>query len=191
MTIKSFVENFIQAKVVNSKVTPNAVSEYLQKHLEIRKYMPFKEKRLLAEIVVNQNTEEIDGVQKNDAINQYIAFICAMITAHTNLEFSDDPIADYDLLAENGLLPYIIAEFQESYNECEVILKMALSMRLEDNNMNVLFGNFLNSVLKRLDGVGEILKDKVGNLDLKEILGADFNEEDLAKLGGFLNTYIK
>lgn len=185
--ILSFINDFNTKKIMNTKVAPNAISEYLRNNLEIKTYIPFKAKRLLAETIVAQNTEEIDGVKRNDSINQYISFVCAMIAAHTNLEFSEDPVEDYDMLSECGLLPQIIAEFQDSYNECEVILKMALAMELEDNNINVQVGKFLNGILQRLDGVGDVLKNTLGGLDLKDILGADFKQEDLAKLSGFLD----
>lgn len=189
MVIREFITKFNNDKVVNTQLKPNAVSDYLKETLEIKTYIPFREKREIAEIVVRQNTTEVDGIKRNDAINQYVSFIVAMLSAHTTLEFGDDPVADYDLLAESGLLPQIIAEFQESYSECDIILKLALAMELEDNNISVLIGKFLNSILQRLDGVGEVLKDKLGGFDLKEILGADFKQEDLAKLSGFLNKF--
>lgn len=191
MTIKEFVEDFKAKKIMNTKINENAVSNYLKDSLEIKTYLPFKLKRQIVEMVVAQNTEWKDGIKKHDSINAYIGFVVAMIGAHTTLEFSDDPVADYDLLAENNLLPQIIAEFKESYDECDILLKMALTMELEDNNINVLVGNFLNSILDKLDGVGEILKDKLNEFDLKDILGANFKQEDLAKLTSFLNKYNK
>lgn len=189
MTIKEFVENFANDKVINTQLKPNAISEYIKEKLEVKSYIPFKIKREIVEIVVSQNTKEIDGIKRHDSINAYIGFVVAMISAHTALEFSENPIEDYDLLAENMLLPKIIDEFKDSYNECDILLKMALAMELEDNNINVLVGKFLNGILQKLDGVGEVLKDKLGNFDLKDILGADFKQEDLAKLTGFLNKF--
>lgn len=191
MTIELFLKELNEKKVKNTTIAPDAVGEYLRKTLEIKTYLPFREKRQIAETVVKQNTTEIDGVKRNDTINQYISFVVAMLSAHSNLEFSDDPVADYDLLAASGLLPQIITEFKASYDECDIILKMALAMELEDNNINVLVGKFLNGILQRLDGVGEIVKGKLSNFDLKDILGADFKQEDLAKLSGFLDKYMK
>ena len=191
MVIKEFVENFKAKKVMNTQIAPNAVGEYLKKELEIKTYLPFRTKREIVELVVAQNTKEVDGIKKNDSINQYISFVVAMISAHTALEFGDDPVADYDLLAESGLLPQIITEFKESYDECDILLKMALAMELEDNNINVIVGKFLNGILQRLDGAGEFLKDKIGNINLNDIFGADFKKEDLAKLTSFLNRYNK
>jgi 5-formaminoimidazole-4-carboxamide-1-beta-D-ribofuranosyl 5'-monophosphate synthetase len=163
----------------------------LKEKLEIKTYLPFRTKREIAEMVVAQNTEWVDGVKKHDSINAYIGFVVAMIGAHTVLEFSSDPVSDYDLLAESGLLPQIIAEFKESYDETDIILKMALAMELEDNNINASVARFLDGILKKLDGVGDVLKGALGNLDLKEILGANFNSEDLANLKGFLDRYNK
>lgn len=191
MLVREFVEKFKNDKVVNSKVTPNAVSDYLKKNLEIKTYIPFREKRRVVEMVVAQNITEIDGIKKHDSINGYVSFVVAMISLHTSLSFSDDPVVDYDLLAESGLLPQIIAEFQESYSECDVLLKMALASELEDNNINAIVAKFLYGILDRLDNVGEVLKENLGNIDLKEMLGANFNEEDLNKLSSFLDKYNK
>lgn len=191
MKVQKFVNDFIEKKITNTKIAPDAVSEYIKKELEIKTYIPFRTKRQIVEMVVSQNTDWVDGIKKYDSINAYIGFVVAMISAHTSLQFSDDPVADYDLLAENGLLPQIIAEFKESYDECDILLKMALAMELEDNNINVLFGKFLNSILQRVDSIVELAKNTFGNIDIKDVLGKVFKEEDLAELKGFLDKYNK
>lgn len=187
MKINEFIENFKNARVQNSKVNPNAISEYFKDVLEVNAYVPFRQKRQIAEMIVEQNIEEVDGIKKYDSIGGYVSLIVASISAHTNLEWSEDPVADYDLLAESGLLPQIIAEFQGSHDEIDIILKMALDMELEDNNVNVLVGRFLNGILNKLDGVGEVLKDALGDFDISKLLGSDIKEEDLAQLKGFLD----
>ena len=125
----------------------------------------------------------VDGIKKYDAIGAYIGLIVASIMTHTELRFGEDPIADYDLLAESGLLPQIVAMFQESHNEIDVLLKMALAAELEDDNPGALIGRFLDSVLKKLDGVGEMFNGLIENLDLENM----FNQENVAKMVGFLN----
>ena len=81
----------------------------------------------------------------------------------------------------------IITEFKESYDECDIVLKMALAMELEDNNVNVLVGKFLNGVLKKLDVVAEGFKGAMEGVDMNSLLGADFKEEDLTKLAGLID----
>lgn len=191
MTIQEFIKDFQDKKVMNTKINENAISDYLKKELEIKTYLPFRMKRTLVETVVSQNVEWVDGVKKIDSINEYVGFIVAVLSAHTTLEFGDDPVADYDLLAESGLLTQIIAEFQESYSECDILLKLARASELEDNTLNAIVARFTDGILKRIDGVGEVFKNTLGNIDIKDILGDQFKEEDLAKLKGFLDKYNK
>ena len=189
MKISELIKDFTDKKICNSRINENAVANYLKQTLEIKTYIPFKDKRMIAEMIVAQNIKETNGIKKYDNIDGYIGFIVASVAAHTNIEWSEDPVADYDLLAESGLLPQIIAEFKSSHDEIDILLKMALAMELEDNNINVLVGKFLNNILVKFDGIGEVLKDTLGNVNLNDILGANFNDEDLAKLTGFLNKY--
>lgn len=187
MLIHEFVNKFKEAKVTNSKVTPNAISEYLKKELEIKTYIPFQVKREIVELVVARNIDIVNGVKKSAPIDQYLSFVTAMLCAHTNLEFGDDVLADYDLLAENGLLNVIVEEFRASYDECDALLKMVLASELEDNNINVFVGMFLNDLSQKIDDVTELLKGKLNDFDV----GSIFKQEDLAKLKGFLDIYNK
>lgn len=187
MKIKEFVEEFRSKKIMNTKINPDTVSKYIQTTLEVKTYIPYLTKKRVAEMIVNSNMQEIDGIKKYDHISAYISFIMAMLTTHTCLECSDNPFEDYDLLAESGLLMQIIEEFRTSYNECDIILKMAVDAALEDNNVNVLVGNFLDKVSGGLDIIVEALKEKIENIDVEKLLGADINPENLAKLSGFLD----
>lgn len=190
MIISEFIKDFKEKRIMNTKINEHAVSDYLQKELEIKTYIPFREKRKIAEMIVAHNIKEVDGVKRYDSIDGYIGLVVAAIVAHTNLEFGDDVISDYDLLAESGLLPQIIEEFRESYDEIDTLRKMALAMELEDNNLNVLIGKFLNGILGNVDGFTEALKGLLGNINLKEIFGG-IEEEDITRLKGFLDKNIK
>lgn len=191
ITVKNFVQGFKDKKIMNTKVDTDAVGKYIKETLEVREYVPFKEKRAIIELIVLNNTKVVDGVKKIDSISQYISFITAMLTAHTNLEFGEDPVVDYDILSENGLLAPIIETFKTDYSECDVLLKMALADELEDNNVNIVFGKFLNGILERLDIVGKLVQESISGVDIKEIIGEVFNQEDLNKLKYFLDKYNK
>lgn len=191
MKVQEFVEKFKKNKIANTKTDNTVVSNFIKKELEVREYVPFKEKRAIVELLVLKNIEIVDGVKKHDAISGYISFVTAMLAAHTSIDLGENPITDYDILSENKLLSPIIETFKESYNECDVLLKMALASELEDNNVNMLFGRFLNGILERLDSVGEVIKSTVGEIDINSILGEQFNKEDINKLKGFLDKYNK
>ena len=186
MNVKEFVDAYQSKRFMNIKIAANEKSEWLKNELEIRTYIPFKQKREIAEMIVAQNIREVDGIKKYDDINSYVSLVVASIVAHTNLEFSADPIADYDLLAESGLLAQIIAEFQGSHEEIGILLKMAIAAELEDNNVNVSIGKFLNGILNSLGGISDALKNKIENIDLQDLLG-NIKQEDLAKLTSLLD----
>lgn len=183
MIIKDFIDAYNAKKFMNTKQGMDERVEWLRKELEIKTYIPFREKRQIAEMIVEQNIKEVDGIKKYDDIDAYIGFIMASIVAHTSLQCSNDPIADYDLLAESGLLHQIVAEFQESHNEIDILLKMSVAYELEDNQPGALIGRFLDEILKKLDGATGMLNGFIGDLDLKEM----FSKENVAKIVGFLN----
>lgn len=187
MNITTFVENYKAKKFITVKQGVNGKSEWIRSQLEIKDYIPFKKKREIAEMIVFKNISEVDGIKKYDSINGYIGLIVASIMAHTNLEWSADPIADYDLLAESGLLMDIISEFEGSHAEIDLLLHMTLDMAMEDNELNAIVGRFLNKISGTLDEIIDVVKDKFGDFDLKSILGEDIKPEDLAKLTGLLD----
>ena len=187
MKIKEFCDAYKAKNFMNTKQGVEERIEWIKKELEIKPYIPFRDKRKIAEIIVAQNIKEVDGIKKYDSIDGYVALIVASIVAHTNLEFGQDPVADYDILAESGLLPQIIAQFQGSHDEIDIVLKMALAMELEDNNVSALIGRFLNKISGVIDGVVEAVKDKIGDFDFEDILGGDLKKEDITRLMGIID----
>lgn len=175
MKVQEFVEKFKKERIANTKTDNTIVDSFIKKELEVREYVPFKEKRAIVELLVLKNIEVVDGVKKHDAISGYVSFVSAMLVAHTNLELSENPVADYDVLSENKLLAPIIETFRTSYDECDVLLKMALAQELEDNNINMLFGRFLNNISEKVDELSEVLKSTMSNENLSALLGAKFN----------------
>lgn len=181
-SVKEFCEAYKTKRFMNTPQGAGEKSEWLRNELEIKSYIPFREKRRIAEMIVEQNIEVVDGIKKYDDISSYVSLVVTSIAAHTALQFGNDPVEDYDLLAESGLLTQIIAEFQGSHEEIGILLKMAVASELEDNNTNVIIGHFLDSILKKFEGFGESFK----NFDIQKILG-NIKEEDMAKLIGLLD----
>lgn len=187
MLVKDFCDAY---KAKRFMVTKNGVDErqeWIKKELDIKSYIPFTEKKKVAEMIVQNNITEIDGIKKYDSISGFMSMMVSSIVTHTNLEFGDNPVSEYDMLAESGLLPQIIAQFQGSHDEIDLLRKMVLDMELEDNQTGALIERFLNKISVALDGVLEVAKDKFKDFDMKDILGADFKGEDFAQLKSFLD----
>ncbi len=192
MNVQDFIQEFVDKKISNTKINPNAVEEFIKSKLKIRTFIPFVEKRKIVELVVSANITEEYNIKKIDSVGQFVGFVTSMLMAHTDLELDQvDPIKSYDALSESGLLEPIIACFQGDYSECEVLLKMTVADTLADNELSVVVAKFLDDVSNKLDGVVDGVKEMVGNVDLKELLGMNFEEKDLAKLKGFLDKYNK
>jgi hypothetical protein len=181
MKVSELVKDFTDKKISNNRINEHAVSDYLKQTLEIKTYIPFREKREIAEMIVLTNIEEVNGIKKYDSVDGYISLIVASIATHTNIEWGDDPVSDYDLLAETDLLPQIIAEFQSSYNEIDALTKMILASELEYNHVGNIIGRFLDEMLDKISDVGEVIEKAIGNI----------SEKDKARLFGFLDKYIK
>lgn len=187
MNVQDFIQEFVDKKISNTKINPNAVEEFIKSKLKIRTFIPFVEKRKIVELVVSENTTEEYNIKKIDSAGQFVGFVTSMLMTHTDLELDQaDPIKSYDALSESGLLEPIIACFQGDYSECEVLLKMTVADTLADNELSVVVAKFLDGVLNRLDDVGDVLKGTLDGFDLQSILG-NFNQEDLNKLGSFLD----
>ena len=191
ISVQSFVNEFVEKKIMNNKMKPNAVEEFILSKLDITTYLSFNTRREIVEMLVDQIVTENDGIKRVDSVTQFLTFIVAMLASHTTLEFSDKPEEDYDLLSKHGLLEPILATFQKDYAECDALLKAAIADELADNNLNVIIGKFLNGVLGKLDGVGDMLKGFTENLDLSKLLGENIKEEDVAKFIGLINRLNK
>lgn len=183
MNIKEFCEAYKAKNFMNTKQGVEERIAWIKKAAGVKEYIPFNSKREIAEMVVEQNIEVIDGIKKYNNIDAYIGFVMASIVAHTTLKCSGDPISDYDALVESRILPQLVAIFQESHDEIEILLKMHLASELEDNNVNVLIGHFLDAILKKIEGLSGALNGLFGDLHLEDM----FNEENIAKIVGFLN----
>lgn len=191
ISVKSFVEEFVNNKVKNTPAKPNAVDDFIRDKLEIIEYVPFNTKREVVEMVVANSVSEESGVKRVDSVAQFLSFITSMIMTHTNLTFGKTPAEDYDALNQTGLLELIVEMFQKDYSECEALMKMIVADELVDNNLNVIVGKFLNGILDKLDGVIDIVKDFTESADLSKLLGTNINEEEMAKILGLIDKLNK
>lgn len=191
ISVRDFTAEFIEKRIENTKYKPDAIESFIKEKLDIVTYLPFNKKREIVGILVGKIVTEEDGIKRVDSISQFLAFIVAMVASHTTLVFGDKPEEDYDALSQSGVLEHILALFAKDYAECEALLKAAIADELAYNNLNVIVGKFLNGILGKLDGVGDMLKGFTENIDLSKLLGTNINEEEKAKFLGLIDKFIK
>ncbi len=187
LSVQDFCKEYVEKRIENTKYQPDAIENFIRDKLDIKEYLPFSKKREIVEMLVEKIVVEEDGIKRVDSVSQFLAFIVTMVASHTTLLFSDKPEEDYDALSQCGVLEHILAMFAKDYSEFDALLKAAIADELADNNLNVIIGKFLNGVLDKLDGVGDMLK----NLDLSKLLGTNINEEEKAKFFGLIDRLNK
>ena len=188
MKILEFVEKFNNDKVVNSKINPNAVSEYLKKELEVKDYVPFVEKQSIAQIVLESCANIEDGVVAIDSIQKYIIFTITVLSTYTSLEFegNNNDLDSYDVLCsyqigDGTLLDEIVKTFEKEYVRCNDILNMMAADLLAENNFEKQIGRFLTKLSNKVDTLGDSIIDKIGSFDM------DFDQLNIDKITNLMS----
>lgn len=154
----------------------------IQKHLT-RKYVPLEEKIATAKKIIetscyknivdaNGNTGQMFWV---DSVTQHFLTIRALITMYTDLTFSDDPLKDYNMLAENGYDKMLLGAIPiDDAQEFTNIIDMIYDDEYE--NVNTVQGRLKNFI----SGFDNIFQAAVEKMVLDQINGG---EEDGAEDG--------
>ena len=162
----------------------------MEKELQIKKYLPIEEKKLIVKGIIYECTEQTDGVIKIDSVQQYLSYIKFMILHHTNLEYTQE---DYDKLCSTEyndatLLNAIMAYFGEDAKECSRILNLMLDDYLQETTIEFTVAKFLSNLSNLIGDVADKLNQKIENIDLSTMVPNNIDSDKVVK---FLNTYIK
>lgn len=171
MTIKQLLEN------VNNK------DFNMELELNVQKYLPIEQKKLIANGIIYECTENVDGFIKVDSVQQYLSYVKFMIQYHTNLEYTHE---DFDVLCsveyrDTDLMTAIFDAFRKDADQCSEILTLMINDYVQDNSMEFIASRFLHQI-------AEILSNQLNQLNIEAMLPSDFDANKLAK---FLNTYVK
>ena len=175
MTIREFIK-MTQENQVN-----------IAELISVKKYISVAEKIRLAKSVMDFCVKYDGGFIEFDSLKKHLAFTLDVIEAHTDLRFSDDwseKIQAYDSLCEADLIEAIIDEFKKDYDECQKILNMMRRDILADNSVEASVAKISQSIAENLDVLAGLLADKIGNIDVENIIP---NDLDLDKIKGLLD----
>ena len=119
MKVTEFVEGF---KQVNDK------EKYVKKHV-VRTYVKFEDKLSEAKKIVDRSLH-IDGINGDDQIfcyqtpNRYLLFMISVFMKYTDIEFSDRPLDDFNLIEEHNISEYVVKQIGNDYQRFQTILSM-------------------------------------------------------------------
>lgn len=191
MKVQNFIDDFKSKKITNTKIAPDAVSEYLKKELEVKNYMSFIEKRELCERVLNAcNVKDENGLIKVDSVSRYIIFTLSVISKYTNLEFSSgeefDSLDEYDMLCQANLLNPILDVIGAEYTTCNNMLNMMMDDIVSNNNtVENVVGTILSRIGDSIDEFISVIADKVESMNL------DLSQIDIDKYKGLIDQFTQ
>lgn len=173
-TVTEFVEAY-------KKTGSDAVKQQkLLKELNIKHYVPFNMKRVMAVKLVKDICLDENEIVLNSP-KRYLAYVLSIITMYTDLECDqEDSSLDYDLLKESGILETIFLEIGEDIKEYKTMWTMCYEDLLQNENTlvkiikrNVERFGFIcnNGLIKMADAINTFtsqdVKDIVENIKNK------------------------
>lgn len=118
----------------NGYKADTAKTEYLNKTIKVVKYVSYASKVVFANQIVEQTHNVDNGIVNINTAKQYALFVIGIISMYTNLEFSDAPLSDYDLLDELGLIEVIIGMIPDKeYQNTKLVLDMVTNDFMTNN----------------------------------------------------------
>ena len=190
MKVNEFIEGFKANKVMNSKLDPTRVEDYIRTTLEVKEYVPFVEKQSVAQIVLTSCSHMKDGVISIDSIQRYMIFTITVLATYTNLEFNGDEtdLESYDALCsysvgDSTLLDMIIKTFEKEYVRCNDVLNMLSADLMVENNIEKQIGKFLSNLSDKFGSIADKVTDNMQDfvMDLDQ-LNIDKLSEIVSKL---------
>ena len=169
------------SKLGISKDTSMNLVEWNEQNIEVKNYLPIKEKIELVEKIVNKSVDE-NGYY--NPIKIYVNTIVEVINSYTNISFTEKQKEDieklYDLLVSSGFSGKIIGESINPYEYQKI--------RQWVNELINSIYSYKNSVLGILDTISTDYSDL--NLDVEHVQEQLSNKENftlvrdvLTKLG--------
>lgn len=158
----------------------------LENALAIKKYLPIEAKKAVAQAIIYECTENINGVLKMDSVQKHLLYVKYMIVTHTNLEYTED---DYNILCSTEyhdvrLLDRIMRCFEDDAKECKRVLNWMVEDYKREIGIEGSISRFLNDLSVKIANVA----DKFEDINIKSMIPDDL---DMKKLSTFLNNYIK
>ena len=183
--VKSFVEEYEKCSNNDDK------AKFLKSKLKTEKYLPYADKILLAENIVNHSSyamvKEDGALKKTDriALNspmRYILFVMTIVDKYTNIEVNfKNIVPEFDALNLNSLIEVIFEKVgDKETGEFNTVVEMVLNDFMANKYQ---FKNYIDDTLLKVSGLIERCAPLISNITSKL---DNMSEEDIQKLLGLL-----
>lgn len=138
--------------------TDNLREKYIKDHIEVEKYIPYAEKIVLAQHILDCSAYDKNGEVHFNSPMGYVFYTLTLIKNWTNIEFDDEKIMDeFDALNRLSLIEKIVGMIPESErSEFDIIYHMMLD-DIQTNELSMKYV-FEKALVKLGKGVGEFVQ---------------------------------
>lgn len=150
MTVNEFVEKYKKANDVELSK--------LVKEIDLKTYVPFAEKVVHSEVVLNGSANRVNGVLQSKSPMRFLTFAMSIITLYTNIETDKNkPHEEYDALKESGAMEYIIARIGRDIEEFTNIYNITYDDMIynENNWRTFVSGQFASLINAIIEAIGD------------------------------------
>lgn len=203
ITIKNFVEDY------NNRATESLKNDYIRDNLEVVRYVPFLNKEVLANKLVDVSTYKYEDYTKEDGtigrrktnnihVNstaQYLLFCRLVIENYTNLTVETEGFfEEYDMLKSSGLLDKLMVGTESTPPIIPIDeigeLRSLVDMKQKDALFNETeIHNFASSQVERFGTLAGITLKPI--LDRIVELLENMDEKDIEKLDNKISKFLK
>ncbi len=111
----------------------------LLKDINIKKYIPYDTKKIMAEKMISDTCIKESGFVFNSP-TRYLAYALSIIILYTDLKCEqEDSSLDYDLLKESGLFETILLQIGDDIKEYKIVWTMCYEDLIQNENTTIKF----------------------------------------------------
>lgn len=170
--IKIFVKLFNDIKDRDPEKELSRKQGFVSKYIS-KTYMPYAIKMAEARRIVERTTNvEANGEQlfATSSPMRWVLYVMSVMLFYTSLEFSNDVMADYDMLDEAGVIEYIFAAIGKDTDTFQTVLNMTYDdyMTNEHDMVSFIQQKFA-AIGKLIDGIDfSAIQQAIENANAKE-----------------------
>lgn len=154
--VKIFVKLFNDIKDRDSEKELEKKRAFVQKYIA-KTYMPYAYKMAESRRIVEQSTNvDVDGTKlfATSSPMRWVLYVISVMIYYTSLEFSDDVMADFDLLDGSGIIEFIFAAIGRDVDTFQTVLNMTYDDYMtNEHDMVSLIERKFAAIGKIVDGV--------------------------------------
>ena len=140
---------------------------------EIKKYIPYKEKRVIIESVIEAgyDVDVKTVIQKLDESTMDVVREYLIVKSYTDIPLSDDILEMYDLITYSGLKDFVISKISEKeLDEIDTGILYGIGEFNEIRKLSNSLGHKIEGIVEMINGDLSTTLDEFRNVNINDIV---------------------